>query len=103
MSLKSIELQVALPRTFEAGKISEQLQQRGQALSDQATSEMAEKVERNRQSVIKSTQKDELQLKDHSSKGQDEKGQQEKQSSKKQEKLVEKVHPYKGNTIDYSG
>ena len=30
MSLKAIEMQVTLPRTLDAGKIQEQMQQRGQ-------------------------------------------------------------------------
>ena len=29
MSLKSIEMQIALPRTLDAGKLHEQLQQQG--------------------------------------------------------------------------
>ena len=40
MSLKTIELQVALPRTFEAGKLSEQIQQRGQHANDLASIEV---------------------------------------------------------------
>ena len=36
MSLKGIELQIAIPKTFEAGKISEQKQQQSQLDQDQA-------------------------------------------------------------------
>ena len=36
MSLKGIELQIAIPKTFEAGKISEQKQQQSQLNQDLA-------------------------------------------------------------------
>ncbi|MHC8521813.1 hypothetical protein ACPJHQ_11705 [Rossellomorea sp. H39__3] len=37
MTLKAIELQVALPRTFEAGKVTEQAQQLGQSINHGAS------------------------------------------------------------------
>lgn len=36
MSLKAIEMQVALPRTYDAGKIQEQQDQRGQLMNNHA-------------------------------------------------------------------
>ena len=40
MSLKAIEMQVALPRTLDATKLHDQLQQRGQLINDQANEEV---------------------------------------------------------------
>ena len=37
MSLKGIELQIAIPKTFDAGKIAEQKQQQSQLNQDHAT------------------------------------------------------------------
>ena len=37
MSLKGIELQIAIPKTFDAGKIAEQKHQQSQLNQDQAT------------------------------------------------------------------
>lgn len=44
MSLKAIELQVALPRTHDAGKVQEQLHQRSQITQDLATREMQKEI-----------------------------------------------------------
>ena len=58
MSLKTIELQVALPRTFEAGKLSEQITQRSQLANDYASLEMERKREHEKNSVKEMEQKD---------------------------------------------
>ncbi|MBW8350520.1 hypothetical protein K0H71_13820 [Bacillus sp. IITD106] len=103
MSLKSIEMQVALPRTIEAGKISEQLQQRGQIILDQATREMEEKVERERHGIIETDRKEKLLLKDDTSSHQNSDKHQSQNKKEKKAKKVEQAHPYKGKTIDYNG
>lgn len=46
MSLKAIELQVALPRTHDAGRVQEQLQQRSQITQDLATREMQKEIKK---------------------------------------------------------
>ncbi|MBS4207598.1 hypothetical protein [Bacillus sp. FJAT-50079] len=102
MSLKSIELQVAIPRTVEAGKLSEQLQQRGQQTFQQAASEMEEKLIKDRNSVNKMEQKEKMSLKDGHSKEQRDTNDHQ-HSSNKQKSKRKKLHPYKGKTIDYNG
>ncbi|GIN57804.1 hypothetical protein [Lederbergia ruris] len=106
MSLKLIELQVALPRTMEAGKITEQLQQRGQVMSEQAREEAKDKIEQERQRINQLDENDEVRLRkeDGSSKEQKE----HHSSLNKREQVAEKKpsnekHPYKGKRIDYSG
>ncbi|MCF6410594.1 hypothetical protein [Pseudalkalibacillus salsuginis] len=53
MSLKLIELQVAIPRTLDTGKMQEKFQQQSQINQSQAASTEKEKAERNRTSVEK--------------------------------------------------
>ncbi|MBS4217725.1 hypothetical protein KHA96_05260 [Bacillus sp. FJAT-49711] len=103
MSLKSIEMQVALPRTIEAGKISEQLQQRGQVILDHAAKEMEEKVERERNGIIETDRKDKLLLKDERSPHKNSDENQPKKRKTKKRINMEGTHPYKGTTIDYNG
>ncbi len=104
MSLKSIEMQVALPRTMDAGKLQEQLQQRGQNINDFATMRNQKEEEQKRTSVVKQEQKANVLL---SKDDQDSKSgpEEEKKQRKNAEALTEKKekHPYKGNVIDFSG
>jgi hypothetical protein len=104
MSLKSIEMQIALPRTVEVGKIQENLQQRGQNMNDMASQRTNKEEEQKRTTVIKQEQKSNVSLSQ-------EKKEQNRDSKKQQnktgisEEVIEKkeFHPYKGNNIDYSG
>ncbi|HAQ06188.1 MAG TPA: hypothetical protein DCR24_01115 [Bacillus bacterium] len=105
MSLKAIEMQIALPRTHEAGKIQEQLQQRGQHLQDQAAQRVTKEDELKRKTVIKNEQKSEARLnKDGSGSSHHENENKNKETKqKKNSKLNHPHHPYKGKRIDYSG
>lgn len=53
MSLKGVELQIAIPKTFEAGKMADQAQQ--QALAQQAHANEAHKKEVERKQKIVNT------------------------------------------------
>lgn len=101
MSLKAIEMQIALPRTHDAGKIQEQIQQRGQHLQEHAAQRVTKEDELKRKTVIKNNQKQEARLnKDGNSSSQQDSG---RQQQKKQEEPLQQNHPYKGKIIDYSG
>jgi hypothetical protein len=102
MSLKAIEMQIALPRTQDAGKIQEQIQQRGQHLQEHAAQSVTKEDELKRKTVLKNEQKNEAQLHKDGN-GKDQQRHQSEQKMKKQEKLVQQHHPYKGKMIDYSG
>lgn len=54
MSLKGLELQIAIPKTVDAGKMADQMQQ--QSLVNQANAQAAteRQIEKNRETVIKS-------------------------------------------------
>ena len=102
MSLKTIELQVALPRTFEAGKLSEQIQQRGQHANDLASIEVEKKREHDKSSILNMTQKDKAFLKKDPSHSQSDLSD-HSNKDRREEKEETEIHPYKGITIDYSG
>lgn len=108
MSLKSIEMQIALPRTVDASKNSEQLAQRGQFASDYGNLKMHQEEIKQRTTVVKQEQKDPPRFQT---------GQKDPHAGKKQEENVRKKtkqkintqmnqtpkHPYKGKFLDYSG
>ncbi len=100
MSLKLIELQVAIPRTQDAGKMQEKFQQQSQINQSQATSTEKEKAERNRTSV----EKQEHMEKQHFNGRQGDHSHHHQQKRDKHNQEEEKVkHPYKGRRVDFSG
>lgn len=106
MSLKVIEMQIALPRTQDAGKIQEQLQQRSQIQLDHAAQEVQKEVEKKEHSVVKEERKSPVQF--HAEQGNPDKGPFIKQTKKKKKEekkttSISQQHPYKGQSIDYSG
>ncbi|MBG9656848.1 hypothetical protein ACOSZF_00995 [Cytobacillus firmus] len=103
MSLKSIELQIALPRTFEAGKIQDQLQQRGQTISGFAADSTEENAEKQRKTVIKQEHKQNVNLGNDDSERQKEAGGHDRTEDRKKDSNDRQNHPYKGKVIDYSG
>lgn len=107
MSLKAIELQVALPRTQSVGKIQDQLQQRGQVVQDHLGIEQQKEDEKKRKQVLETTEAEKKRLNnDDERKGhhqREQENQKSKQSTVKKEDKLYAKHPYKGNYIDFSG
>ncbi len=106
MSLKAIEMQIAIPRTQDAGKIQEQLQQRSQIQLDHAAHEVQKEVEKKEHSVVKEERKSPVQL--NAQEGNPDKGPFSTQTKKKKKDEKKPAsssqqHPYKGQSIDYSG
>lgn len=54
MSLKGIELQIAIPKTFDAGKIAEQKHQQTQLNLDHANSLMERQALKGKETVLES-------------------------------------------------
>ena len=98
MSLKGLELQIAIPKTVDVGKMADQMQQ--QSLVNQANAQAAteRQIEKNRETVIKSNHI-EADAKGNQQ-GQDE---QEKKDRKKGQENNSIKHPFKGNFVDYNG
>lgn len=100
MSLKAIELQVALPRTQDAGKLQEQLQQRGQIMQDQFKEQVHKEQEKKRTTVSKNESKQKAVFLNNK----DQKEQQQQKSNKQKKETIQEItHPYKGTKIDFSG
>ena len=99
MSLKAIELQIAIPKTFDAGKIAEQKHQQTQLNLDHANVLTERQTLKGRESVTE--------LEDSTKTSAD--GQRNEQSQlpdgdRQQNEEEEKtVHPYKGSFVDFIG
>jgi hypothetical protein len=105
MSLKLIEMQVALPRTFDASKLHDQLSQRGQHINDHAAQEMNQEEIKLRSSVIKQEQKEDAKLNNNDENKKDHREHKKGKPKNSQDEIHQPTekHPYKGNFIDFSG
>jgi len=102
MSLRVLELQIALPRTQDAGKIQEQLQRQSQILNDHAVVEVHKEEKRKQTTVISQESLSEAAFHEKESSQET-----HLHTSKKRKKALQEDvnadHPYKGKSIDYSG
>lgn len=103
MSWKAVELQVALPRTHNAGQLQEQMQQRGQLVQDHLAHHQLKEQQLNRTTITKSKEKDFVRFRTNDEK--ENKNNRESSYKKKNKKKKETTikHPYLGKKIDYSG
>ncbi|WP_102692639.1 RNA polymerase subunit sigma [Rummeliibacillus pycnus] len=102
MSLKSVELQIALPKTFEAGKLTEEAQQHVYTSQDLANQSLQKQIERNRTKALESNQSAQISENDSSSESKNNK-QQEQKKKHQSVALAEIQHPFKGHFVDFSG
>lgn len=100
MSLKGVELQIAIPKTFDAGKVAEQLQQQSSVNQANAQAASERQLEKNRETVTKSENTAEAALEDSK---QEREEQERKKREKREKELKEIKHPFKGNFVDFSG
>lgn len=101
MSLKGIELQIAIPKTFDAGKLAEQKQQRIQVMQDQANLQTEKQAEKDKEVVLESEKYEKL---NPDEKEKREKERQEKEGKERQKEGKKKTrHPYKGSFVDFNG
>jgi len=100
MGHKSIELQIAIPRSQDAGKMQEQMMRQGQQFQDTLTKQQLREEVVNRGKVNEYEKVQEKNDQDQTQ--QQENKEQNKQRDKKETKdAVE--HPYLGTNIDFSG
>ncbi|MFS0865079.1 hypothetical protein [Fredinandcohnia sp. 179-A 10B2 NHS] len=101
MSLKLVELQVAIPRSQDAGKLSEQMSMRGQHMQDYISSEL-EKTEKKKRNQV--TEKNELDFVDIPKESPQNTTVLKKQKNKEvKDETQNERHPFKGNFIDIIG
>lgn len=103
VSWKAVEMQVALPRTQDAGRIQEQIQQRGQFLQDVISRAQLQSEQAQRQTVShldeghkldneqREKEKDKARLKKNLTK------------QKESDQRLKVKHPYLGTKIDING
>lgn len=106
MSFKAVELQIALPKTFEAGKIQEQITQQIHANQDQSNEALKKQLEKNHTLLLESAELKKLKQ-DDPKEQQNELNEQhavqtDEQVEKEQQRQQAK-HPFKGNFFDFSG
>lgn len=104
MGLKGVELQIAIPKTFDAGKVVEQHQQNVVHQQLNANEALKKEVER-KQFTVNDTEEineisDEEKEKEQKELEQQMSSDQHKEKKEEQNKAH---HPFKGNFIDYSG
>ena len=99
MSLKGIELQIAIPKTVDAGRLAEQKQQQSQLNQDHANALMDRQTLKNQETVLEAEKfaKTDADKKEH------EEGQAKNENQRNNEEEKETVHPYKGSFVDYTG
>ncbi|QOR68583.1 hypothetical protein IM538_10965 [Cytobacillus suaedae] len=102
MSLKLIELQVALPRTQDMGKVQEQVNQRSQLQQDLLVNAAQQEEEKKRKQVTKNDELGKTSTGNKKSFGQTTQNKENKNNEKLQDELKEQ-HPYKGNIVDFVG
>ena len=99
MSLKAVELQIAIPKTFDAGKIADNHQQNVINQQLHANEALKKEIERKQTSVQESEHLEHINEEDE--------GTDPEQNAKKHKKCLMKEkqakHPFKGNLFDFSG
>jgi uncharacterized membrane protein len=102
MSLKAIELQIALPRTHDAGKIQENIHRNGQTIHDVASDKVHKEQEKRQTTVFKQESKDITRFK-NSKEDKNQKRQKKGNHKNSNDEVQDIKHPYKGTKIDFSG
>ena len=101
MSLKGIELQIAIPKTFDAGKIAEQKQQQSQLNQDLANALTERQTMKSRETVLESEEYAKMDADDEKTVNKDRLT--GWSNSNKYEEEKKTVHPYKGAFVDFTG
>ena len=101
MSLKGVELQIAIPKTFEAGKMVDQAQQQVLAQQAHANEALKKELERKQKIVNNSEGMEEINEEETGVEYIDGTRKKKEKNHEKPEKKAQ--HPFKGNFVDFSG
>ena len=102
MSLKAVELQVAIPKTFDAGKLAENHQQNVIGQQINANEALKKHIERKQLTVNESEQLDSIHDEEQHDQHEDQQAS-KKEKKKSVTKEIPAKHPFKGNLFDHSG
>lgn len=103
MGFKSIELQVAIPRSQDAGRMQDQMMRQGQQFQETLTQQKLREEVINRTKV---NEYDDVRKKNITDEDEKNKREKEMKKNKKNDKGEESEttnHPYLGKKIDFSG
>lgn len=103
MSLKAIEMQIAIPRTYDAGKLHEQQEQKSQMINYHAAESQVQAEQRKRTSVNKGEPSTNVKQKKEDPKEKNDKNQKKIKNQSNNSPTKSNTHPYKGSFIDFSG
>ncbi|MBQ0139335.1 MAG: RNA polymerase subunit sigma [Kurthia sp.] len=103
MSLKAVELQIAIPKTFDAGKMQEQITQQIHASQEQANDALKQQLEKNHTLLLESSEVKNLRQDEPKEQTDDEHSEHHKMQGKEQDQKKQAKHPFKGNLFDFSG
>lgn len=103
MSLKGVELQIALPKTFEAGKALEQHQQNVIQQQHQANEALKKDIQKKQLALVESEGTEEIKNDKEQQDSQYENKKRKKKKKEEQQENKKAKHPFKGNIIDYRG
>ena len=101
MSLKGVELQIAIPKTFDAGKAQEQHQQHVIQQQYHANEALKKEVEKKQLTVNDTEKTNQISDEENDNNRKDDGNRKNKKHSK--DNKTQAQHPYKGNFIDFSG
>lgn len=102
MSLKAVELQIALPKTFDAGKVVEQHQQNTINQQLHANEQLKREIER-KQFTVNDTEGMDAITEEEERNGQGQQYTMQQKEKKEQQEKPKAQHPFKGNFVDFSG
>lgn len=103
MSLKAIELQIAIPKTFDAGKIADQNQQNIINQQINANEALKKEIERKQLAVNESENLDVVDDEEEGDTGNQQAMFSKQNKKKKAQKQPKAQHPFKGNLFDVNG
>ncbi|MBO8170990.1 MAG: hypothetical protein H0Z33_03755 [Bacillaceae bacterium] len=101
MSLKTVELQVAIPRVQDAARIQEQMHQRPYQDQQHISAQLKTEQQLERKKTTSSEQTEKGMIRDRDSRG-DGQDSSQKERKKKTGNLKQANHPYKGHHLDIS-
>ncbi len=102
MTLKAIELQVALPRTYDASKLQDQLGKKSMHDQEQMSASQMQIDNQNRKKSTELIKSDPSMIKDQQNHHDNHSSTKKENKEEKDKKDDRMSHPYKGHTIDLS-
>lgn len=103
MSWKSVELQVALPRTQDAGKQQDLMSKQGQRFQETLSQSQLQQEIRKRKQVQKFDKTNKSRVDDESEHSNEEFPKDNNKNADEEDQAKNTEHPYLGSRFDYSG